>query len=1028
MTVTVPGTSSAKSTRANGRSSRPDGAAGSLVGSLQDELRSRIAGEVRFDAVSRMLYSTDASNYQIEPVGVVIPSAQDDVLATIEIASRHGVPLLPRGGGSSLAGQTVGAALVIDFSKVLNRVLAVDPEARTVTVEPGINIDALNRQLKPTGLMFGPDPASANRATAGGVVGNNSTGSHSILYGMTGDNVQSVKAATIDGALLDLDPIAPEAMLGLANLDDAKGRLFGELLAFRQRYAGLIARDFPPHWRRATGYSLDELLKPDAEFNPARLLVSSEGTLATLLEITFDLVPRPRKTGLVLLQFDELVASMAATAAILETDPSAVELMGRMLVNLTRSQPGFAHQISMIEGDPAAVLFVEYYGKTDAEIEQRTDRLKTHLVARGIRTAAAPLVILDPKRQEDVWSVRKAGLGLLMSVRGDHKPIPVIEDVSVPVEHLAEYVGAIEDLVAAHGTTAAYYAHASAGCLHIRPMIDLKTASGVQSMVDMAHAATDLASRFGGVMSGEHGDGLQRSELNERIFGPELYAAMQEFKGIWDPRGLMNPGKKVNAPPMTENLRFGPTYRAHEPKTYLDFRAEGGFARAVEMCNGAAVCRKLKAGTMCPSYMATRDEKDTTRGRANALRDALAGDILNHSGLASPEVYDVLDLCLSCKACKTECPSSVDMAKLKTEFLAHYHAEHGTPLRARVFGHIHDLSRLASPVAPLANLGMRLGLDRPLKKALGVAPERSLSPFAFRTFTDRWHRHQQRLATVPRQTRGKAVYFHDTFAEYNYPRIGVAAVKLLEAAGFEVVVAERRACCGRPMLSKGLVEDARNLARRNVEVLAPYARVGIPIIGTEPSCILTLRDEYRDLLPDDDDVAAVARESYMIDEFLAKLDQAGDLGIVWKDDAGPEVLFHGHCHQKTLIGVGPSLAILAKAGCTAKESGAGCCGMAGSFGYEAEHYEVSRKIGEDRLFPAVAATTPDTVVSVAGVSCRQQIEHFTDRTTRHIAEVLAGRIAPGHTWASRAPEPVPAEVAPTTEAAAHAQNTGAGPA
>ena len=1027
MTATVPASASVRDP-ANGQETRSRQSAGDMASGLQDALRRSISGEVRFDAVSRMLYSTDASNYQIEPVGVVIPSSQDDVLASFEIAAQHGVPLLPRGGGSSLAGQTVGAALVIDFSKVLNRILDVDPEARAVTVEPGINIDALNRQLRPTGLMFGPDPASANRATAGGVVGNNSTGSHSILYGMTGDNVQSIKAATIDGAVLDLGPTSLQAMAGCAGVDDAKGRLFAQLLAFRQRYGGLIARDFPPHWRRATGYSLNELLKPDDVFNPARLLVSSEGTLATLLEVTFNLVPRPTRTGLVLLQFDELVASMAATPAILETDPSAVELMGRMLVNLTRAQPGFASQISMIEGDSEAVLFVEYYGESDAELEAKTDRLKNHLVAHGIPTAVDPLVILDPKRQEGLWSVRKAGLGLLMSIRGDHKPIPVIEDVYVPVEHLAEYVGAIEELVAAHGTTAAYYAHASAGCLHIRPLIDLKTASGVQTMVEMAYAATDLSSRFGGVMSGEHGDGLQRSELNERIFGPELYGAMKEFKRIWDPRGLMNPGKKVDAPPMTENLRFGPTYRAREPRTYLDFRAEGGFARAVEMCNGAAVCRKLKAGTMCPSFMATKDEKDSTRGRANALRDALAGDTLNRSDLASPEVYNVLDLCLSCKACKTECPSSVDMAKLKTEFLAHYHAEHGTPLRSRVFGHIHDLSRLASPVAPIVNLGMRLGLDRPVKKALGVAAERSLSPFAFRTFTDRWRRHQERVAATPRQTRGKAVYFHDTFAEYNYPRIGVAAVKLLEAAGFDVVVEERRACCGRPMLSKGLVEDARKLARRNVELLAPYARAGIPVIGTEPSCILTLRDEYRDLLPDDPDVEILASESFMIDEFLANLDKVDDLGIVWKDDTGPEVLFHGHCHQKTLIGIEPSLAILATAGCTAKESGAGCCGMAGSFGYEAEHYEISRKVGEDRLFPAVTASAQDTIVSVAGVSCRQQIEHFTDRTTLHIAEVLAARIAPGHAWAARSPEPVPDEVAPTPEEAVHARNVGAGPA
>jgi FAD/FMN-containing dehydrogenase/Fe-S oxidoreductase len=1028
MTVTLSDQSSATTIRLHGKGREPNGPPGLVAAALRDALQRRVAGEVRFDAVSRMLYSTDASNYQIDPVGVVIPATREDVLATIEIAAQHQVPLLPRGGGSSLSGQTVGTALVIDFSKVLSRVLEIDIEGGFVTVEPGINIDALNRQLRPNGVMFGPDPASANRATAGGVIGNNSTGSHSILYGMTGDNVQAVTAATVEGAVLDLGPLAPAAMAGRASIDDAKGRLYSQLLAFRERYGGLIARDFPPHWRRATGYSLDQLLKPDAEFNPARLLVSSEGTLATLLEITFRLVPRPTKTGLVLLQFDELVASMAATPAILETDPSAVELMGRMLIKLTRSQPSFARQISMIEGDPAAVLVVEYYGESDAELRQKAERLKLHLVASGVRTTADPLVVLDPARQEDVWSVRKAGLGLLMSVRGDHKPIPVIEDVSVPVEHLAEYVAAIEELVAAHGTTAAYYAHASAGCLHIRPLINLKTVEGVQTMSDMAYAAAGLARRFGGVMSGEHGDGLQRSELNELIFGPELYQAMGEFKRIWDPLGLMNPGKKVNGPPMTENLRFGPSYRAQEPKTYLDFSAEGGFARAVEMCNGAAVCRKLMAGTMCPSFMATRDEKDSTRGRANALRDVLARGTLDRPDLASKDVYDVLDLCLSCKACKTECPSSVDMAKIKTEFLAHYQAEHGASLRSRVFGHIHDLSRLASPVAPFANLGMRLGLDAPVKNALGVAPQRRLSPFAARTFTDRWRAHQRRHGGSPRQTRGKVVYFHDTFAEYNYPRIGMAAVTLLEAAGFEVIVEKRRVCCGRPLLSKGFVEEARKLARRNIELLAPYAQQGMPIVGTEPSCILTLRDEYRDLLPDDEDVAAVARESYMVDEFLAKLDQAGDLGIVWKDGPGPDVLFHGHCHQKALIGMGPSMAMLATAGCTASESGAGCCGMAGSFGYEAEHYEVSRKIGEERLFPAIAAATSSTTVSVSGVSCRQQIEHFTDRRTKHIAEVLAERIAPGHTWTVRAPEPVPAEVAPTPESVAHARNTGAGPA
>ncbi|CAA9532921.1 MAG: Fe-S protein, homolog of lactate dehydrogenase SO1521 [uncultured Thermomicrobiales bacterium] len=1008
----------------NGRASR---AAVETARVLETELAARIGGEVRFDRVSRMLYATDASNYQIEPVGVVVPKSTEDVVATVELAASHGVPILPRGGGSSLAGQAVGAALVVDCSKYLTRVLEVDAGARTATVEPGINLDLLNKRLKPSGLMFGPDPSSANRATVGGVVGNNSAGAHSILYGMTADSLRGIRVALADGGVVDLGPATPGELAARAAADDPTGRLLGGLLAFRERHRDLIRRDFPPHWRRATGYSLDQFLAPDETFNPARLLASSEGTLATTLRVTLDLVPAPTRTGLLVLQFDELVAAMAATPAILEAEPSAIELMDRMLIGLTRAQPGFAAQIAFIEGDPAAVLCVEFYGETERDLDRRCDRLEALLAKRGVRLSADPLRVLDAKRQADIWSVRKAGLGLLMSVKGDAKPIPVIEDVSVPVPHLADYVRAVEEMVAAHGTTAAYYAHASAGCLHIRPLVSLKTIGGISAMTEMAHAAAELAHRFGGVMSGEHGDGLQRSELNEVIFGPDLYAAMREFKAIWDPRGLMNPGKIVDAPPMTEYLRFGTDYKPLELKTHLDFGREGGFLAAVEMCNGAGVCRKLKAGTMCPSYMATKDENDTTRGRANALRNALAGRILDRTDFASKETYGVLDLCISCKACKTECPSSVDMAKIKTEFLAHYHERHGTPLRARVFGHIHTISKLSAPLAPVANLALKTPLASPIMRALGVHPERRLSPFVRRTFVHRWRQHQE-SRPANRSTRGKAVYFHDTFATYNYPRIGLAAVQLLEAAGFEVVVEERRACCGRPMLSKGLVDAARKVAKRNVSLLAPYAKQGIPIVGTEPSCILTLRDEYRDLLPNDPDVAAVAAETFMLDEFLAKLAAADDLGIAWKPDPGPDVFFHGHCHQKALIGVGPSMAILSAAGCRPTESGAGCCGMAGSFGYEAEHYDVSRKIGEERLFPAVAATNTDTVVAVAGVSCRQQIEHFTDRPTRHIAEVLADRVAPGDAFAARALEPVPAAVTPTPEETAHAKQTPPGPA
>jgi FAD/FMN-containing dehydrogenase/Fe-S oxidoreductase len=1003
---------------------------------LQAELTARLQGEVRFDRVSRMLYSTDASNYQIDPVGVVVPRTMDDVIGAMDLAASHGVAILPRGGGSSLAGQAVGAALVIDTSKYLNKVLTFNPEQKTVTVEPGINLDALNRQMKQHGLMFGPDPSSANRATIGGVVGNNSAGAHSILYGMTADHIVSARVQLGTGETVDLGPGTMEDHVKRATASDASGRLMAKLLAFREEHSELIRRDFPPHWRRATGYSLNQFITGDDRFNPARLLAASEGTFGTLLNVTIGLEDLPERTALVLLQFEDLVAAMEATNTILEVKPSAIELMDRMLISLTREQPGYANMISFIHGDPAGILAVEFYGTSERELRQKCDDLVTHLRRRGTPLMTDPQVLLDRKQQANVWNVRKAGLGLLMSVRGDAKPIPVIEDVSVPVEHLPAFVAAVQKMVAKHNTTAAYYAHASAGCLHIRPLINLKTIEGVEAMVELAHEAAEIAHRFGGVMSGEHGDGLQRSELNELIFGTELYGVMRDLKTLFDPAGIMNPGKKVNAPPMTEHLRYGPTYQPLQIRTKMDFSREGGFIGAVEACNGAAVCRKTHAGTMCPSYMATLDENDTTRGRANALRNALAGEILSPRDFANDATYETLDLCISCKACKTECPSSVDMAKIKTEFLAHYHDRHGTPLRARMMGHIHTLSKVASPVAPVANFMIQTPLTTPVMSMLGVHKERKLAPFESRTFLRHWRAYRKRTPVAP-ITRGKVVYFHDTFTTYNYPNIGMATVKLLEAAGFEVLIEQRRACCGRPMLSKGLIDAARKSARKNVSVLAEYAKKSIPIIGSEPSCILTLRDEYRDLLPDDEDVTAIASQTYMVDEFLAKLEADGDLGIPWKTSTGPEVFFHGHCHQKALIGVEPSMAILRASGCRPTESGAGCCGMAGSFGYETEHYDVSRKIGEERLFPAIEKTAMGVQISVAGVSCHQQIEHFTERGTLHIAEVLAERIDPKRPWQPKVtpsrdvPEmddPAVQDSDPTDEGTAHAKNQYEGPA
>ncbi|HEX7103894.1 MAG TPA: FAD-linked oxidase C-terminal domain-containing protein [Nitrolancea sp.] len=956
---------------------------------LEAELGWRIAGEVRFDEYSRMLYSTDASNYQIEPIGVVLPRTVDDVRAAIDLAAKHNVPILPRGGGSSLAGQTVGRALVIDTSKYLNQILEVDTASKTARVQPGIVLQQLNTRLKRHGLMFGPDPASADRATIGGVIGNNASGSHSILYGMTSDHVISASTILSDGSEIGFHQQTLAEAEARAKLAGREGRLYGDLLGLRERYAGAIARDFPRQWRRATGYSLKELVR-DETFNVAKLLASSEGSLAFGTEYTIGLVPVPKMTAMVILQFDDLVASMETVTTILECNPSAVELMDGMLIDLTRQQPAFAPQIAFIKGNPQAVLTVEFYGESDAELHDKVDHLLKHLTTHKMTGDVEPIELFDPKQQAGVWSVRKAGQGLLMSTRGDAKPIACIEDVSVPVDSIAEYVREVLKLIDEHGTKAAFYAHASAGCLHVRPLVSMRTVEGVKTMRSLTEHAADLAVKFGGVMSGEHGDGLNRGELNEKIFGPELYKCMRELKAAFDPAGLMNPGKVVNSPSMTENLRYGPDYHAMPIKTHLSFARDGGFAAAIEMCNGAGVCRKVGVGTMCPSYMATRDEHDTTRGRANALRAALAGRGLNQDQFTDKRTYDVLDLCLSCKACKTECPSSVDMAKIKTEYLAQYYDANGTPLRARIFGHIHTLNRLGSMAAPVANAALRSPLARFAKQAIGVHPKREIAPFAHETF-EQWF--EKRREGKPSGKRGLLVYFHDTFTNFNYPEIGQAAVRLLEAAGYSVEIVQRRACCGRPMLSKGLVEEARKLAQQNLASLMPYARQGVPIIGTEPSCILTLRDEYPDLLPDSADVERIASNSFMLDEFLAKLATQGELDINWRTDAGPRVLFHGHCHQKALIGMGPSMAVLRAAGCEAEESGAGCCGMAGSFGYETEHYEVSRKIGAERLFPKVSEQASDTVIAVTGVSCHEQIDHFTNRRPLHIAEVLASRLA-----------------------------------
>jgi Fe-S oxidoreductase len=715
----------------------------------------------------------------------------------------------------------------------------------------------------------------------------------------------------------------------------------------------------------------------------ARLLVGSEGTLLTVLEAKVRLVKRPKKTAIDVIHYREIQEALESSQSILETGPYAVELTDRMILDLARNNIEQRARMGFVQGDPGAILIVEYAGETDAEVKSKVEALEARRAREGFGYATH--VAFDDAEQQSIWKLRKAGLGLLLGMKGDKKPIAFVEDTCVDPKHLKEFVPRFADIFAKHDTTGAYYGHCSVGCLHIRPVIDLKTPRGLEQVKAIADEITDLVLEYGGTISSEHGDGRARSPFLERMYGPTLMQAFRRLKKAFDPDNRMNPGNIVDSPGIVENLRYGISYKTWEPKTLLDFSGQGGFAASVEMCNGVGVCRKKLEGTMCPSYMATRDEEHSTRGRANALRAVLSGR-LPPSEFTGKRLYEVMDLCLECKGCKAECPANVDMAKLKYEFLYHYYKANGLPLRNRLFGRVAKWSALGARTPRLANAVNALPPVRwLLEKTLGIDRRRPLPTLALETFED-WFRRHVPPAAAPR---GEVVLFHDTFVTYNTPAIGQAAVNLLEAGGYRVVLVDRK-CCGRPLISKGMLDEAREHAAWNVERLAPYARRGVAIVGLEPSCLLTLRDESVDLLRTDD-ARAVAGQSVLFEQFLLA-ERSRGLELRWAP--GPrKALLHGHCHQKAMIGTGPTVAALTWAGYEVSEVDSGCCGMAGSFGFEREHYDVSVALGNRRLAPAVKAAAADTTVVAPGVSCRQQIEHLAGRRAKHPAEALCEALA-----------------------------------
>ena len=967
---------------------------------LEARLRDALRGEVRFDALTRGLYATDASHYQIEPLGVVFPRSVEDVEAVLDVARAMGVPVLPRGGGTSQCGQTVGRAVVVDTSRHLtaigepalddggpaNRMDDADRRMASVAdtvidVEPGVVLDRLNAHLRPHGLWFPVDPATGSRATLGGMAGNNSAGARSLRYGMMVDNVSAAEVVLSDGRRL---------WLGTGSEVQTMPRELAALRALYGREADEIANRAPRTMRNVAGYRL-ERLRPDGE-NLAQLLVGSEGTLAFFSRLRLRLSPLPRSRVLGVCHFPDLTRALDAVQHVVRLGPTSVELVDRNVLRLAAERAEFQPTLRrFVRGSPGALLLVEFASETEGDdLARKLDELTTLLGDVGAPDSVVRVV--DAPAQAEVWNVRKAGLNIVMSMAGPRKPISFIEDCAVPLEHLSEYARRIDAIFERHGATGTWYAHASVGCLHVRPALDLKDPEDVAHVRRIAEEAHEVVRALGGTHSGEHGDGILRSEFLLPMLGERMVAAYEEVKRTFDPSGIMNPGKIVRPPRMDDRalFRYGPGYAERPLPVVLDWSAERGLLAAVERCNNNGACRKSDPGVMCPSFRVTHDERHSTRGRANALRLALTGQ-LGEGALESPEMAEAMSLCISCKGCRRECPAGVDMARMKLEWQHRRNAARGVTPRERAVAALPRVAPLASLLAPVTNLA------RPaLQRAIGVARGRTLP---------RWRRDPWRdaeLAPVGPTTAEaspEVVLFVDTFTRWFEPEIARAAADLLRVGGWRAAPARPRVgrplCCGRTYLSAGMLDEARSEARRVVAALAPHARAGARIVGLEPSCLYTLRDELPALLPGQD-ARVVAGAARLLEELL---DEAWDGGRTLRfraapGHAGPGAFVHGHCHQKAFGGTSATLRMLSRVpGLDVREIPSGCCGMAGAFGYHAEHYETSMAMGELELLPAVRAAAADALIVADGTSCRAQIADGTGRRALHAAIVLRNALA-----------------------------------
>ena len=941
-----------------------------LAERLHGALDGRLEGYLRTDAASRALWSTDASIYLRKPVGVVVARSEEDVKRALEAAREIGLSIAPRGTGTSLAGQATGPGLALDVSE-MQRMLELDVKGRRCSVEPGTIQGELNSLVEPHGLVFGADTSTSDVATLGGMVGNNSAGMRSIVYGTTADQVLALRCVLASGEVVELKGLSREEAIRRSRHADAEARLLRGALAIGERYAHEIKRRFPRMIRRVSGYGLDALVDKE-RLDLTRLVCGSEGTLAVVTRAEFRLSELPPQRAMASFQFDSLGEAARATAELLGEKPSALELLDEVAIGRARANSAYRDSTRFVRGDPKALLLAEWSG-TQEELDERFAGLEE--LARKVGAS-----VVTPLRSKGEMAqtvkLRKSTLPILLGTTDKEKPVAFVEDAAVPPDRLEEFITRFREIVERNGTWACFYGHASVGCLHVRPALDTSDPEGVGRMRRIAEEVADLGVECGGSISGEHGDGLARSEFLEKMYGPEMLNAFAEVKALFDPEGMLNPGVVVDPSPMDRQLRIGPGRRRLSLNTNLSFSDQGGFAAAVELCNGSGFCRKKTGGTMCPSYMVTLDEKDTTRARANMLRSVIDGT-LPPEELTGEHMKEVMDLCVGCKACKTECPSRVDVASMKTEVLYQMGKKLGFSTRQKAAGHIRGQLALAALLPSLYNAAAGTRLARRAAALAGIDPRRSLPKVARKTFSKRFPDLPQGEGPV------EVALFNDTWNEYQRPQVGVGAARLFAAAGARIHL-PKVVCCGRPMLSEGLVDEARENARRNLDLLAPLIERGVPLVGLEPSCILTIRDDYRKLLPDDERVEKLAGATRLFEEALLELDAELPLR------EGSPVLLHGHCHQKALVGIGPTGRALALSpGADVEVVDSGCCGMAGLFGYEKDHYEVSMKMGERRLFPAVRGAE-ERVVVASGTSCREQILDGTGRRALHPAEYLAG--------------------------------------